>query len=159
MKEKIFLLTVLSLVATSLQAATVSVNAKLQVIDPATEVVMNLSNTAMAFGDQLIREGEILSPERIDVMLEGTKAAVLTVPAKVELTSSEGAKINLLTKLVGVGDDSSGTVTLGDANHTYNVELSAGEKDIVRLEGALKLFGTEMAGMYTGTVALSASYN
>lgn len=157
MKKVFKLLSLSAIISTmALASSTVDITATLDVIDPTAEVAINLSSTAMAFGDQLIVPGDVNSPTPITVTLEGTKAAKLTVPKTVQLSTTSGSNINLFTTLTS---PTSGTVTDTGTDNELDVTLVDGTPVTADLGGQLKLTGTELSGLYTGIINLSAAYN
>lgn len=156
--KKIFkLLSLLTIISNmAMASSSVDINVTLDVIDPTAEVAINLSSTAMAFGDQLIEAGDVDLVDPITITLEGTKSAKLTVPTIVQLSTVSGANINLHTSLA---DPSSGVLSVVANNNELDVTLIPGTPVTTLLNGQLKLTGTEVSGLYTGIVNLSAAYN
>lgn len=156
MKKKIMIISLLaSISVVSMATASARVSATLDVVDPTTEVSLNISSTAMSFGDTLIAAGKVQSTP-IKISLDGTasKLTNLTIPEKIELKTTTGATIDLSTKLTSTD----GTITTSAGNHIFSSNLPNG-KASADLTANLDLLGTEISGLYTGTIALSAAYN
>lgn len=158
--KKMLLLSLMTALSIATFSATTQVTAQLNVIDPESEISLNLSSTSAAFGDVLITNGEVSLGAPITFTLEGTAAknAHISAPETVDLTSGSN-KITLATELSGssFATHTYGGHTILRSNETLN-NVSGG-----RLEGALSaklnLQGTELPGRYTGTIALNAFYN
>lgn len=158
--KKMLLLSLITALSIATFSAETQVTAQLHVIDPGTEVSLNLSSTAAAFGDILIKSGEVSLPAPINFALEGTKAqnAHIAVPETIELTSGSN-KITVATELAGSGLTS----------HTHNkytilrsdsaMDSVSGNKVEGTLNAKMNLAGTEVSGRYSGSIPVYAFYN
>lgn len=157
--KKMLLLSMMTALSIATFSATTQVTAQLNVIDPASEVSLNLSSTSAAFGDVLIANGEVSLANPITFTLEGTAAknAILSVPTTIELVNGSN-KITLATEVTGTGFDKT---TAGE--NTILTSTKTMDQTDGTLEGTLSaklnLLGTEIPGRYNGTIALNASYN
>lgn len=158
--KKMLLLSLMTALSIATFSATTQVTAQLNVIDPASEISLNLSSTSAAFGDVLITSGEVTLGTPITFTLEGTQAqnAHIAAPETIELKNGTN-KITLATELTG-----NDFVTHSHAGHTILRsnetldQVSNGKLEGI-LSAKLNLQGTELPGRYTGTIALNAFYN
>lgn len=157
--KKMLLLSLMTALSIATFSATAQVTAQLNVIDPGSEISLNLSSTSAAFGDVLITQGEVKLPRAITFTLSGTRAqkAHIHVPKSVELTSGTN-KITARTELTGTSmtahNFNDGTVLSTDALMNANGGSATGT-----LQAKLTLAGTELPGNYTGVIPVHAIYN
>lgn len=160
------MVTILSfLVAASAFAATNQlITATLNVVDPVQDVVLSVTTTALTMGEVPIIAGTSKESNVIDVEISGTqaKAASITMPEKVTLTSSGGASYDAD---IVIGSVTGGAVTTAANTHTIQTtgDLGNGTSSVTpmvaKTKAKLDILGTEKAGVYTGNMTISAQYN
>lgn len=158
--KKMLLLSLMTALSIATFSATTQVTAQLNVIDPGSEISLNLSSTSAAFGDVLITNGEVALGTPITFTLEGTQSqnAHISAPETIDLTSGSN-KIILATELTGNGFASHTTSRHIILRSNETLDTVSGGKLEGTLSAKLNLQGTELPGRYTGTIALNAFYN
>lgn len=158
--KKMLLLSLMTALSMATFSATTRVAAQLNVVDPASEISLNLSSLSASFGDILITSGEVALPNAIAFTLEGTAAlsAHISAPETVQLTSGSNT-IVVSTELTG-----SAFTSCTHSGHTIlksNEAMDAVSNNSLAgtLSAKINLAGTELPGSYTGTIPLNAFYN
>lgn len=163
MKRMITILSFL-VAASSFAATNQTINATLNVVNATSEVVLSVTTTALTIGDVPIIAGTTKESNKIEVKVTGTqaKAAKVTMPDKVKLTSAGGAAYDAG---ILVDNVKGGAVTTAGGTHTIlsSGKLGDGAKNIASLtadtKAKLDISGTEKPGVYTGNMTISAQYN
>lgn len=160
--KKILLLSLVTVLSVATFSASTNVTAQLNVVDPGTEVSLNLSSLSATFGNVLIKSGEVVLPTPIIFSVEGTQAknAHIAVPETIELVSGMN-KITVATMLSATG---SGVTSYRENGHTVlqsdaTMDSVSSNKFEGKLEPKMTLAGTEVPGRYNGTISVYAFYN
>ena len=158
------ILCVLSLVAVSsaYSATNQMLKATLTVVDPASEVILTVSEKAMRFGTVPIVAGGTVesSPVTLKIVGNGTREAQMSFPVISNLTLRGGTE-TLNIKYV-VADIKGGTEK--STSTTYTIvstgNLGGGTAALsTELKATMALNGTETSGLYEGIVTVDAKYN
>lgn len=160
--KKLLLLSLMAALPMVALSATTQVTAQLGVVDPTSEVYLDLSSTSAAFGNVIITPGKVDLATPIDIILGGTNAAnaYVGVPRTTQLSSGTN---HIDATAVLTTTDSNATVY----NHGGYVFLASNEALDTNTEHyvsgnlsvSLNLAGTEQPGRYNGTIPVYAAYN
>lgn len=160
--KKLLLLSLMAALPMVALSATTQVTAQLRVVDPTSEVYLDLSSTAAAFGNVIITPGKVDLATPISIRLGGTSAASahVGVPKTVQLTSGS----NRIDAVAELSTTDSGATIHTQADNVYlasNETLAVDTDHYVtgELSVSLNLAGTEQPGRYTGTIPVQAAYN
>lgn len=161
--KKMLLLSLVTALSVATFSATISVTAQLNVVDLGAEVSLNLSSLSAAFGNVLIKSGEVVVPTPITLSLAGSQAknAHIAVPETIELVSGDN-KITVATMLSAMGN---GVTSYRHNGYTILQsdevmgDLDTGTIIQGKLEPKMTLAGTEVPGRYNGTISVYAFYN
>lgn len=160
--KKLLLLSLMAALPMVALSATTQVTAQLRVVDPSSEVYLDLSSTSAGFGNVFIAPGDVELTNPINIILGGTNTsnAYVSVPSALQLTSGSN-HISATAKLTTTDTDATvynhgGYVFLAsndtldtDTDHYVSGQLSV----------SLNLAGTEQPGRYNGTIPVYAAYN
>lgn len=160
------MLLVLSLVAaaTAYSATNQLLNASLIVVDPATDIAINVTSTSLRFGDVGIVKGGSATSNDITIKVTGNnvKVAEVSFPDRGELTLKGGTEklpIRYLAK-----NPVDGTVATSGGKHMITSagnlgDGTTGKAMAVDIAANMTLTGAEKSGLYDGTVQIDAKYN
>lgn len=160
--KKLLLLSLMAALPMVALSATTQVTAQLRVVDPASEVYLNLSSTSAAFGNVLITPGKVDLENPINIILGGTNAANahLHVPKTIQLSSGEN-HIDVTTELTATGSGGTVHALPGHVFLATDETLSETTNNYIsgQLSASITLAGTEQPGRYSGIIPVYAAYN
>lgn len=160
------MLLILSLVAisTAYSATNQLLKATLVIVDPASEVALNLTSTSLRFGEVGIVKGGNATTNTVTIKVTGNnvKGATVTFSDRGEVKLKGGAEVVPVKYLATNPTD--GTVTTGGGLHTTKStgnlgDGTAGKPMGVDISAVMVLTGKEKAGLYEGDVLVNAQYN
>lgn len=160
--KKLLLLSLMAALPMVALSATTQVTAQLRVVDPTSEVYLDLSSTSAAFGNVLITPGDVDLTTPISIILGGTNAAsaYVSVPSALQLTSGT----NHISATAKLTTTDTGATIYNHGGYVFlssNEQLDADSDHYVsgELSVSLNLAGTEQPGRYSGSIPVYATYN
>lgn len=160
--KKLLLLSLMAALPMVALSATTQVTAQLRVVDPTSEVYLNLSSTSAAFGNVLIAPGDVDLTNPISIILGGTNTAnaYVSVPSALQLTSGT----NHISATAKLSTTDTGATVYNHGGYVFlasNDSLDTDTDHYVSgsLSVSLNLEGTEQPGRYSGIIPVYAAYN
>lgn len=162
--KKMLLVLSLVVVSSAYSATNQLLRATLRVVDPAKEVILTTSTTAMQFGTVPIVNGGNASSNPVTLTLAGNnaKGAQMSFKDADKLTVKGGTETIDIQYLTSSPVE--GNVTTVSGIHTMTSTGNLGDGTVgkamsVNVTATMALNGREVAGLYEGTLTVDAKYN